>query len=319
MKRRHFIAAAIAAASLSGAYPALAETDQVRVGYIADFWGASATAVATEQGLWEKHGLDADTKVFTNGPLQIQALGTNSLDFGYIGPGALWLPASDKARVVAISSVGNSDRILAREGVTSLADLKGKKVAVPEGTSGDMLLGLALEAAGMSRDDLEIVTADPATVVSAFAAGQVDGAAIWYPFVDVIRKANPGIVELAKNADFPQNQFPAAFVTNPATVTDRPELVGKFIAVMKEAGDWRHANPAETIKITADFLGVDAAVLEQEATMGTSFTAEDLAAKSKDGTINSWLDGMAAIYVKQGKLEKALPAADYYTADLFVK
>ncbi|MDN3713582.1 hypothetical protein QWZ10_22460 [Paracoccus cavernae] len=39
MKRRHFIAAAIAAASLSGAYPALAETDQVRVGYIADFWG----------------------------------------------------------------------------------------------------------------------------------------------------------------------------------------------------------------------------------------------------------------------------------------
>ncbi|MDN3713581.1 hypothetical protein QWZ10_22455 [Paracoccus cavernae] len=43
------------------------------------------------------------------------------------------MPASDKARVVAISSVGNSDRILAREGVTSLADLKGKKVAVPEG------------------------------------------------------------------------------------------------------------------------------------------------------------------------------------------
>ncbi|MFC6711772.1 ABC transporter substrate-binding protein [Paracoccus cavernae] len=92
MKRRHFIAAAIAAASLSGAYPALAETDQVRVGYIADFWGASATAVATEQGLWEKHGLDADTKVFTNGPLQIQALGTNSLDFGYIGPGPCGCP-----------------------------------------------------------------------------------------------------------------------------------------------------------------------------------------------------------------------------------
>jgi NitT/TauT family transport system substrate-binding protein len=70
------------------------------------------------------------------------------------------------------------------------------------------VLGLLLEREVMERSDLEIVTAYPATVVSAFASKQVDGAAIWYPFVDVIRNANPDVVELAKNADFPQSQFP---------------------------------------------------------------------------------------------------------------
>ncbi|WP_207100242.1 aliphatic sulfonate ABC transporter substrate-binding protein [Paracoccus shandongensis] len=319
MKRRHFLATAAVAAGLALGQPALAQTDDIRVGYIADFWGASATAIATKMGLWEKHGLRADTKVFTNGPLQIQALGADSLDFGYIGPGALWLPASGKARIVAINTVGNSDRVLGQAGVTSIADLKGRKVAVPEGTSGDMLLGLLLEREGMTRDDLEIVTADPATVVSAFASKQVDGAAIWYPFVDVIRKANPDVVELAKNADFPQNQFPSSFVARNEMVADRPEVVGKFIAVMKEAGDWRHANLDEAVTVTAEFLSVDPALLAPEAKMGTTFTAADLAAKSQDGTVAGWLDGMAAIYVAQGKLENPLPATDFYAADLYTK
>lgn len=319
MIRRHFLASAALVLGLGFAQTAAADTQEVRVGYIADFWGASATAIATEQGLWEKHGLSAETKIFTNGPLQIQALGADSLDFGYIGSGAVWLPASGKAKIVAINGVGNSDRILAAEGITSLADLRGKKVAVPEGTSGDMLLGLALDAAGMTRDDLEIVTADPATVVAAFASKQVDGAAIWYPFVDVIRTANPSINELAKNADFPASQFPSSFVARNETVEADPALVGKFIAVMKEAGDWRHANMEQAIEITAKFLQIDEALLAPEATMGTAFTAADLAAKSKDGTVQGWLDGLAAIYVTQGKLEAALPASDYYTADLYTK
>ncbi len=133
----------------------------------ADYWGTSITAIASEKGLWEKHGLDADTRVFTNGPIQVQALGAGSLDFGYIGPGALWLPASGKAKIVAINSVGFSDRVIAQEGFKSMADLKGKKIGVPEGTSGDMLLRLALGKAGMKLDDVQVIKMDPSTVVSA--------------------------------------------------------------------------------------------------------------------------------------------------------
>ncbi|NUT57414.1 MAG: ABC transporter substrate-binding protein, partial [Agromyces sp.] len=81
----------------------------VNFGYIPDFNGTSLLAVAEDQGLWDKYGLDVTATSVTNGPLQIQALGTGDLDFGYIGPGAMWLPASGQAKVVAITTLGQAD------------------------------------------------------------------------------------------------------------------------------------------------------------------------------------------------------------------
>lgn len=135
-------------------------TTKVTFGYIGDFNGSSLLAVADQEGLWKKHHLDVSTKVFTNGPLQIQALGTGDLDFGYIGPGAMWLPASGKAKVVALNTLGNADRVIAQAGITSLADLKGKKIGVPAGTSGDMILTLGLESVGLTKKDVSIVPMD---------------------------------------------------------------------------------------------------------------------------------------------------------------
>jgi NitT/TauT family transport system substrate-binding protein len=117
---------------------------QVDFGYIPDFNGTSLLAIAEDQGYWDKYGLDVTATSFTNGPLQIQALGTGDLDFGYIGPGAMWLPASGQAKVVAINTLGQADRVVAQAGVDSVEDLAGKTVAFPEGTSGDMILTLAL-------------------------------------------------------------------------------------------------------------------------------------------------------------------------------
>src|SRR5690625_4489931 len=62
------------------------DTTEITYGYIPDFNGASLLAIAEDQGLWEENGLTANLQTFTNGPLQIQALGTGDLDFGYIGP-----------------------------------------------------------------------------------------------------------------------------------------------------------------------------------------------------------------------------------------
>jgi NitT/TauT family transport system substrate-binding protein len=104
------------------------------VGYIADFHGASITAVANRLDLWKKHGLTPDIKSFTNGPIQIQALGAGDLDFGYIGPGALWLPISGRAKLISMNVVGYSDRVIAQPGIKSVRELRGKTVAVPEGT-----------------------------------------------------------------------------------------------------------------------------------------------------------------------------------------
>lgn len=288
---------------------------KIRFGYIADYNGASLLAIADAQGLWNKHGLSASYKVFTNGPLQITALGTDNLDYGYIGPGALWLPATGKAKVVAIDTLTFADRVIAQPGITSMAGLKGKKIGVVEGTSGEMVLNLALEKAGMTMSDIKKVAMEAATIVSAFAAGQIDGAGIWYPLIDTIKKKVPGLVEVASTKDIGGN-FPTAFVagTKVKTATDE-----KVIKVLAEANDWRSAHPDESISAAAKLLKVTEDEVKSDASHVQTMTTAELVAKTKDGTVAKWLDDMSDFFVGTGQLKKAPAADSYYTADLFTE
>ncbi|MEV0614167.1 aliphatic sulfonate ABC transporter substrate-binding protein [Nonomuraea sp. NPDC050404] len=288
----------------------------VRFGYISDYNGASLLAIADKQGLWEKQGLTPDIKVFTNGPLQIQALGAGDLDFGYIGPGAMWLPATGKAKVVAINTLAYADRVIGRPGVKSIADLKGKKVGVPEGTSGDMVLNLALQKAGMTVKDIQKVPMDPATVVSAFSSGQIDGAGIWYPLIDNIKRQVPGMVELASTKEWPDSSFPTAFVGGTQV---KDELTNKVIKVLQEANDWRAAHPEESITEAAALLKLDAAKVKADAANVQVMSTEDLVNKTKDGTVAKWLNSLGDFFVSTGQLKSRPDPATYYTGDLYQK
>ncbi|GAA2205400.1 aliphatic sulfonate ABC transporter substrate-binding protein [Nonomuraea monospora] len=288
----------------------------VRFGYISDYNGASLLAIAEKQGLWEKQGLTPEIKVFTNGPLQIQALGAGDLDFGYIGPGAMWLPATGKAKVVAINTLAYADRVIGRPGIKSIADLKGKKVGVPEGTSGDMVLNLALQKAGLSASDIEKVPMDPATVVSAFVAGQIDAAGIWYPLIDNIKGKVPDLVELASTKEWPESSFPTAFVGG-TKVND--ELTNKVIKVLQEANDWRAAHYDESITEAASLLKLDAAKVKADAANVKVMTTEDLVNKTKDGTVAKWLNSLGDFFVSTGQLKTKPDPATYYTGDLYTK
>jgi NitT/TauT family transport system substrate-binding protein len=315
ISRRDFVVGAAAiAASVAAARP-VAAADVVRFGYIGDFNGASLLAIAADQTLWAEQGLQPDLKVFTNGPIQIQAFGSGSLDFGYVGPGALWLPASGRAKVIAINNLGQADRVIAQAGVRALADLKGKKVGVPEGTSGDMLLRLALRKQGMTVNDVELVRMDPSTVVAAFASRQIDAAGIWYPLVGVIKERVPDLVELAKNADFfPQIAFPTAFVARNDVADD---LSLKVIAVLKKANAFRTVNLEASIAITSKFIGVSADKLATEVANSKFLTTPELEASAADGTAAGWLLTLNAMFKDFGRLPEPLDPKVYFRADLY--
>ncbi|MFE6186995.1 aliphatic sulfonate ABC transporter substrate-binding protein [Streptomyces sp. NPDC056465] len=288
----------------------------VRFGYIGDYNGASLLAIADQQGLWKEQGLDPEYKTFTNGPLQIQALGSDNLDFGYIGPGAMWLPASGKAKVIAVNTLARADRVIAQPGITSLEGLKGKKVGVPEGTSGAMALDLALQKAGMTEKDIEKVPMDPSTVVSAFVSGQIDGAGLWYPLIDTIKAKRPGLEEVASTADFTDRAFPTAFV---APARSDAALNAKVVRVLQKANDWRAAHPDESIDAAASLLKTDRAKVAADAANVETLSTADLVAKTEDGTVDGWLDDLGEFFVGTGQLEKAPAAGTYYEGDLYSK
>ncbi|MFC9465966.1 aliphatic sulfonate ABC transporter substrate-binding protein [Streptomyces coelicoflavus] len=292
----------------------------VAFGYTADYSGAAALAVAEKRGLWKGTGLEPKLSVFTNGPLQVQALGSGNLDFGYLGPGALWLPASGKASIVSVNMLGLADRVIARpgSGIREPADLKGHKVAVAEGTSGEMILNLALREAGLKPDDVTKVAMDASTVVTAFSSGQVDAAATWYPLIDTIEKRVPDLVEVSETKDYyPKLTFPNVFVGRPELAREDPGLVKKVVGVLKESGDWIAQHPEESEKITADFLDLPADRLEGATEHVRILPSEELAALSQDGTVDGWFDRLAEMFVGMGKLPEPGKSTDYYLSDLY--
>lgn len=287
-------------------------------GYIGDYNGTSLLAIADDQKLWDKHAVKATLKVFTNGPLQITALGTGDLDFGYIGPGAFWLPASGQAKIAAINTLGTADRVIAQPGITSIEQLKGKKVGVPEGTSGDMILTLALKRAGMTKKDIQALPMDASTVVSAFASKAIDGAGIWYPNIATIKKTVPDLVELAKNQDFAAEvSFPNAFVVGNKVATDSPDKVKRVLRVLREAMQYRIDHKPETIKLVAKMLKLDEAAVTADTENVTALTPAEIDAKTADGTVNKWLTGMGDYFMSAGKLQTNPDPKTYYLADVW--
>ncbi|WP_105429734.1 aliphatic sulfonate ABC transporter substrate-binding protein [Neorhizobium sp. T6_25] len=311
--------AAFAAASVfSIGGKARAQSADMSIGYIADFPNASVLAIAQDQKLWEAEGITPSVKVFTNGPIQIQAMGAGSLNFGTIGPGALWLPASGRAKVIGVNDIGFSDRVIVQGGIASIADLKTRKVGVPQGTSGDMILRMALTKAGMSISDIQVVPMDPSTVVAAFTSKQIDGAGIWYPLIDTIKPRVPDMKELASNQDFyPQTSFINTFVARNEIVQQNPDLVRKFLRVMKKAMDYRVANLDRSIQITTAFLNAPVEVTEKVARSRKMLTSKELDAFTKDGTVNKWLTEFNKMFQEFGTIKEPLPPAQFYTGELF--
>ncbi|MDQ1024310.1 NitT/TauT family transport system substrate-binding protein [Streptomyces umbrinus] len=287
----------------------------VRFGYIGDYNGASLLAIAEKQGLWKKAGLTAETKTFNNGPVQIQALSAGDLDYGYIGPGAVWLPASGHSKIIAINTLTYADRVIGQPGMDSMKDLKGKKIGVPEGTSGDMILNIALAEAGMTDKDIAKVNMDPSTIVSAFSSGKIDGAGFFYPAIDTIKKKVPNLVEVASTEDT-GDSFPTAFVAGNKVPEEKNS---KVVKVLQQANDWRKAHPAETIALTAKLLEVSEARTKADASHVRTLSTADLVAKTKSGEVDKWLKTLGDFFVRNKQLGENPDPGEYYAGELYEK
>ncbi len=147
--------------------------------------------VTRQQQLIEKQLADRGVKVrwfeFQAGPPLLEALNAGSIDFGYTGDAPPIFSQAAGGNLVytaAAAPSGEGEAILVKEAspIRTVADLKGRKVAVARGTSSHNLLVAALEKAGLRFSDITPVYLSPADAGSAFTGGSVDAWAIWDPY-----------------------------------------------------------------------------------------------------------------------------------------
>lgn len=296
------------------------ERVSLTVGYIdTSINGVGVTAAATELDLWEETGIDVELVPFTNGPAQIQAMAAGSLDVGYIGGGATWLPMTGQATIIASNESTFGDYIIAspESGATTTEDLEGLSIGVPDGGSGEMILALALADAGLTEDDIERVALDPPNVVSAFVGGQIDAAAIFSPLSDQIFDRVPDAEVIANNRDFPETAFVGAWVASNQAVQDKPDAVVRFLEVYAQVNDYRIENTEEIVEWASIESGTPVEGLQGQADNLEWWPSDQLLADNSDGTTRERFAAMQDLFIEVGRLETAGDPDEFVNTELF--
>jgi NitT/TauT family transport system substrate-binding protein len=151
--------------------------------------GQAKFFVAKERGLFAEEGLDVELAIFTSGADGIAAFRAEKLDAGAFGTATPLAHISRGEDALIIAGIMGQDSMYITTpekaaAITSVKDLKGKKIAVVRLASGDVVLRWALRQNGidLSRDVEFIELKNPTAVIEAVKKGQADAGAIWGPY-----------------------------------------------------------------------------------------------------------------------------------------
>lgn len=212
-------------------------------------------------------GITVKWTEFPAGPQLLEGLNVGSIDFGTVGEAP---PVFAQAAGAALVYVGNeppsptSEAILVPKDspIKSVADLKGKKVALNKGSNVHYLLVRQLERAGVPYADVNVAYLTPADARAAFVRGSVDAWVIWDPFQAAAEK-QLGARVLADGTGVVKNyQF---FLAARAYEKAHPEVIQTVLDEIRKGDLWARDHRAEAVALLQPVLGLDKVVVELAA------------------------------------------------------
>lgn len=250
-------AAGVMAAGMPAAALAQAK-GEVRIGY--QKYGT--LTLLKGRGTLEKRlaeqGVGVKWTEFPAGPVLLEGLNVGSIDFGTVGEAP---PIFAQAAGANLVYVGNEPASPASEAIVvpkgsslrTLADLKGKKIALNKGSNVHYLLLKALEKAGVAYADIQPVFLPPADARAAFERGSVDAWAIWDPFLAAAEK-QLGARVLADGKGLVANyQF---YLASRTYAEKHPDILRIVLDEVAKVDDWGRNNPDEVATILSAQTGL---------------------------------------------------------------
>jgi NitT/TauT family transport system substrate-binding protein len=279
--------------------------------------------VASEKGFFAAAGVNVKLTYFNSYTDSLNALNAGKLDANTqtLQDTIASIGAGSKQVVVVVNdnSTGNDD-IIAKAGIKTIADLKGNKVGVEEGTVDHFLLLQGLKQAGLTEKDIKLQPLITDAAAAAFAAGQLDAVGCFAPFTTKAHTL-PGSHSLFTSKDFP-GSISDHIVFRKAVVDARRADIQKIVDVWFQTIAWIKANRAEALTIMAKRAGVSVADYVAYDKGTTIFTmAQNLEAYAP-GTDMKHLDFAArtdAAFLKDNGFIKSAPDLTGLLDDSFVK
>jgi len=277
-KRRRLLAGAlvIAAGLAYGllAMPAHAQSQTVnpkllRIGY--QKYGTLTLLKA--RGTLEKRlapqGIAVRWTEFPAGPQLLEGLNVGAIDFGTVGEAP---PIFAQAAGAQLAYIGNeppaptAEAIVVPKGsaLKSVADLRGKRVALNKGSNVHYLLVKQLEKAGVAYSEIQPVYLPPADARAAFERGAVDAWVIWDPFLAAAEK-QLGARVLIDGRDGHSNNVVSNhqfYLASRPYAQAQPEVVTAILDELAQLGQWAEKHPKDAATVLGKETGLDANVLE---------------------------------------------------------
>ena len=267
MKRRFLFQLAAVAAPVALGLPAIsraASAGTLKIGYQKS---STALVLLKHRGWLEQKlgplGYDVEWAEFPSGPPMLEALSAGAVNFAYTGETPpIFSQASGTPVVYVANSVKHphGEAILVKEssGITSVAGLKGKSVAVQKGSSSHYLLVAALLKAGLEFTDIAPVYLAPSDARAAFQSGSVTAWAIWDPFYAAEQAAIPVRVLTEAEGVVPNHDF---YLSRRDFVEKNGAVLNAAVGQVQAIEGWVAKNrPAAAAEI-AESIGLPAPVL----------------------------------------------------------
>ncbi len=256
MIRRLLRTSGLAAVAL---FSATVSQAALKIAY-SDWPGWTALAIAEQKGWFKEAGVDAELLWFEYGP-SMEAFTAGKCDAVTVTNGDALVTGAGGAKNIAVIitdySNGN-DMIVARPGIASLKDLKGKKVGIEIGFVEHLLLLNGLQKVGLTEKDVELVPTPTNQTPQVLASGQVDAIGAWQPNSGQALKSVPGSKAIYTSADEPGLIYDAIVVTPQSLAQNRADWVkvakvwDKIVAYLADP-----KTKEDGIKIMAARAGVD--------------------------------------------------------------
>ncbi|HEX3594502.1 MAG TPA: ABC transporter substrate-binding protein [Polyangiaceae bacterium] len=256
-----------------------------------DWPGWVAWDIAEQKGWFKEAGVNVELKWFEYSP-SMDAFSAGKVDAVSMTNGDALVTGSTGAPSVAIVindfSNGN-DMIIAKSGITSVEQLKGKKIGVEVGLVDHLLLLKALEAAKLSEKDVKIVPMKTDQAAQTLKSGAVDAVAAWQPNSGAALKEVPGSTAIYTSSNAPGLIYDVLAV-NPKSLTERKADWAKVVKVWFRVASYikDEQNIENSAKIMSARVGLTPDAYKKLMT-GTAFQdlAGDLLHFKKGDTLDS--------------------------------
>lgn len=256
-----------ATAPAQAAAPASSQGNELKTLSIGFQKSSLNSIVLKQQHLLEKEfpKTKIEWKEFPAGPQMLEALAVGAVDLGTVGnTPSIFAQAADKGIVYVgyenVHPKWQAVLVPNDSPIKSIADLKGKRIAVQKGSSAHDLLGRVLKKANLTWNDIQPIWLAPADARAALDKKSVDAWAIWEPFysaAEVQGHARPIIDGTAFETTY---NF---VIGNPDFVKAHSQETKQFLNTLNHAAQWIVDHPQESLKLYQDATGLNADIAQR--------------------------------------------------------